>query len=157
VIRRLSCGDEGSIAPLFPMLVIAMFTIGGLVVDGSRDLEARGRAQSYAEEAARAGASAVNLDLNTLTLDQARATQLVNDYCTAVTGPTSAVQSCGLDNPAFTQAETCDGTMSEIVVHTVVQLKIQTTLLGIVGVTELTAGGAGKARPYEGTDQGNAC
>ena len=37
-----------------PVVLLALFILGGLVVDGSRDLDARGDAQAYAEEAARA-------------------------------------------------------------------------------------------------------
>ena len=64
--------DDGSITPLVPILVLAFLMLGGLVIDGSRDLNARSDAQAYAEEAARAGAGAVDLTSDVLALDRTR-------------------------------------------------------------------------------------
>jgi hypothetical protein len=163
-IRRPGPGDErGSITPLVPVLILAFLMIGGLVVDGSRDLNARGEAQAYAEEAARAGATAVDLTSATLKLDEPLAARRVRDYCAAVMSqPGSPVTSCKLHAVAgapqgFSTATTCGGVNAEIVVNTVVELRIDTTLLGIVGITKLTSSGQAKARPIEGTSPGNAC
>jgi Flp pilus assembly protein TadG len=162
MIRRLrpaGRGDRGSITPLIPIVLLALFILGGLVVDGSRDLDARGDAQAYAEEAARAGATAVDLSSATLRLDQTVARQRVSDYCSAIEkNQTVTVLSCGLDGGrAFTDAPTCGGVDAQIVVHTEVKLQIDTTLLGIVGPTRLSASGHAKARPIEGTNSDNAC
>ena len=79
--------DEGSIAPLFPVVVLALLMLGGLVVDGSRDLKARGTAQGYAEEAARAGATGIDPASDPLKLDTTGgatpglARTRVADYC----------------------------------------------------------------------------
>lgn len=160
---RLASDERGSIAPLMLAIIIALFMIGGLVVDGSRALNARGEAQAYAEEAARAGATAVVLSSVTLKLDKRQATARVDSYCAAVMRPPrSPVTSCGLDRhdspDGFSSAPTCDGHSAEIVVHTIVHMRINTTLLGMVGPTSLTSTGRAKARPAEGTDSaGNAC
>jgi Flp pilus assembly protein TadG len=151
-------GERGSIIPLVPVLVIAFFMIGGLIVDGSRELNARGEAQAYAEEAARAGATAVDLKSDTLALDPVIAEARVRAYCAAVMGTNnSPVSSCSLADPAFTDAKTCQGQTAAIVVNAVVQMRIETSLLGIVGITDLTSSGRAKARPFEGTTPGNAC
>lgn len=156
-------GERGSITPLVPVLILAFLMIGGLVVDGSRDLNARGEAQAYAEEAARAGATAVDLTSATLKLDETLAARRVRGYCASVMSqPNSAVTSCELHPVAggpqgFSTATTCGGVRAEIVVNTMVQMRIGTTLLGIVGITELTSSGQAKARPIEGTSAGNAC
>ncbi len=56
--RRLR-GDAGALAPAVPVLAFVLLLLGGLVIDASRLLNARGRAVAYAEEAARAGAGAI--------------------------------------------------------------------------------------------------
>ena len=73
------------------------------------------------------------------------------------------VSACGLDstNP-FSNADVTDPdckavVVDPLVVNTVVRLQIDTTLMGIVGVTTMKASGTGKARPYEGTNKDNAC
>lgn len=157
-LRRRPTGERGSIIPLVPVLVIAFFMIGGLIVDGSRELNARGEAQAYAEEAARAGATAVDLKSDTLALDPVIAAARVQAYCATVMGTkNSPVSSCSLADPAFTDAKTCQGQTAAIVVNAVVQMRIETSLLGIVGITNLTSSGRAKARPFEGTTPGNAC
>lgn len=152
--------DRGSIAPLVPIVMLAFFLLGGLLVDGSRDLAARGDAQAYAEEAARAGATAVDPRSATLTLDTDLATRRVRDYCDAIRARNRTVRvlECRLDpDRPFTQATTCGGVTARIVVNTRVRLGIDTTLLDIAGIRSLSASGQAKARPFEGTNAGNAC
>ena len=155
--------DRGSILPLVPIVLIAVFLLGGLVVDGSRDLNDHSNAQSYAEEAARAGASAINLSTPTLTLDQATATARVEGYCADIRAQLGSVyQSCGMDDTkgpgGFSDTTaTCTGQASPIVVNVVVVLKFPTTLLGMVGLQTMTASGHASARPYEGLNAGSAC
>src|SRR3954453_14579683 len=76
--------DRGSILPLVPVLIIVLLLLGGLVVDAGRELNARSQAQSYAEEAARAGATAVDPSRPDLTLLPALARRRVNAYCATV-------------------------------------------------------------------------
>lgn len=149
---------EGSIAPLVPVVILVMFMLGGLVVDGSRDLNARGRAQAYAEEGARAGANGVDLTKDPLAVDPALVQTLVDGYCTRVTATDSTVVSCGTDNPAVTNTTACNAnTTSPLVVHVIVRTRIDTTLLGIVGLRAMTATGRASARPYEGVTAATAC
>ena len=155
--RRLD--DRGSIAPIVPLVILALLMLGGLVVDGSRDLNARGEAQAYADEAARAGATAIDLQSAGLQLDFATARQRVDDYCSAVLhSPGTPVTACSLDpDHPFTDATTCGNVTARIVVNTVVRTRVSTSLLGIVGFTELTATATSKARPYIGITRADAC
>jgi Flp pilus assembly protein TadG len=144
-------GDDGSIAPAVPILALMILLLGGLVVDGSRQLNARGRAVAYAEEAARAGASAVDLAKTDLVLDETEAQLRVDDYCARVLGSGEVtecaflrIEEVGPDDPR------------PIVVRTRVRLQIQAGLLNIVGVSRLTAGAEARARPYEGVTGADA-
>ena len=148
---------EGSIAPLVPAVIMVMLMLGGLVVDGSRELNERGRAQAYAEEGARAGANGVALTSDPLAVDPAQVQTLVDGYCAKVTAADSSVVGCGTDNPAITDAVACGGAESPLVVHVIVRTRIDTTLLGIVGLTAMTSTGRASARPYEGVTAISAC
>jgi Flp pilus assembly protein TadG len=145
VIRRLR-DDRGALAPAMPVIFVGLFVVGGLVVDGSRELNARGEAQAYAEEAARAGASAVDLTAVDLTLQPPLAEQRVQDYCATVRASNSAVIVCRFDGVG----PVSDTDQRQLVVHATVRLRIPTTLLGMVGKSSLTASGFAQARPFEG-------
>jgi len=141
--------DRGSIAPAVPILVLVLLLLGGLVLDASRQLNARGRAVAYAEEAARAGASAIVLDDPQLRLDEDEARRRVDAFCTTVR-VSGAVTRC-----TFEGVQPVSGSDDRrLVVQTRVELQIPATLLGIVGVSTLSAAGDGRARPYEGVDEG---
>lgn len=136
--------DRGSIMPLIPVLALALLMIAGLVIDASRQLNARSQAVAYAEEAARAGAQAVRNEVP-LSLDREQASRLVGDYCGRVLSQ-PAVTSCALT--AFEPAR--EGPPRPLVVVVRVETSIPATLLGMVGVTTLTAAGEGRAEPVEG-------
>ncbi|MCW2568947.1 MAG: hypothetical protein JWN54_3044 [Mycobacterium sp.] len=150
-MRRRLAGDDGSIAPAVPILALMILLLGGLVVDGSRQLNARGRAVAYAEEAARAGASAVDLSRTDLVLDEPEARVRVDDYCSRVLG-SGEVTECGFVGIE----EVGPDDPRPIVVRTRVRLAIRAGLLGMVGVGRLTAGAEAKARPYEGVTGADA-
>lgn len=140
--------DEGSIAPALPILAMAILLLGGLVVDAARQLDARAQAVAYAEEAARAGASAIDLGEQALTLQPGLALQRAQLYCAGldprVTCSGYAIEAVGPGDPR------------PLVVRVHTEITIPATLLGIVGVTELRASGDGRARPLEGVTQNEA-
>ena len=150
--------DRGSILPLVPVLIVILMLLGGLVVDGNRALNARNEAQSYAEEAARAGATAIDPTAADLTVDPALAQQRVEAFCRTVQansrdqvhcqfiGVTAATTHCG--HQPLT---------SKLVVEARVTMSIPTTLLGLVGIQELHATGDARARPFEGITAADAC
>lgn len=150
-MRALRRDDQGSVAPLVPLLALSLLLLGGLVVDAGRLLNARGRAVAYAEEAARAGASSVVLGQAVLALDPGSVAARVEGYCDAVLGDPS--QSGGVTDCALLGVEVVGPTdPRQIVVRVRVRLELPATLLGIVGVQTLTATGEGLARPFEGVD-----
>jgi hypothetical protein len=145
--------DEGSIAPAVPVLALVLLLLAGLVVDASRQLNSR--ATAYAEEAARAGAAAIDLDAADLELlPEHEVAARVNAYCLA-----AAAGGAPIVDPAHCfRGTTADGDPQgrRIVVQTHVEIVQPSTLLGIVGVTELRAAGDGRARPFEGTNEEDA-
>ncbi|WP_432492152.1 pilus assembly protein TadG-related protein [Kineococcus gypseus] len=149
--RRRAGADDGSLAPAVPVLALVLLLLAGLVVDASRQLSARARAIAYAEEAARAGAAAVELDAPDLRLlPEQEVAERVNAYCR---------EAAASGGPVLVGGDCFRGTSSEgdplgrrIVVQAHVEVVVPATLLGIVGVRELRAAGDGRARPFEGTD-----
>lgn len=149
--RRLS-GDAGTIAPLVPIFGFVLLLLGGLVIDASRLLNARGRAVAYAEEAARAGAGAIEPEQAVLELDEAKVRNRITAYCDAIrqdAEQNGGVTNCDYLPPLRAVGDTDD---RQLVVQVYVALDIPASLLGIVGVQRLTASGRGSARPFEGVD-----
>lgn len=147
--RRL--GERGALAPAVPVLAMAMLLLAGMIIDGSRQLNARGEAVAFAEEAARAGAQAVDLNQDNLVLDQPAAQSRVDTYCATVLAQRQ-VESCqfmGIQPVSATDPR-------PLVVQVRVTMRIKSSLLGIIGVTTLSASGEAKARPFEGVDAGDA-
>lgn len=143
-MSRGTTRERGSIMPIVPVMALMMLMLAGLVIDASRQLNARGQAVAYAEEAARAGAQAI-LPQVPLALDPAEAGDRVADYCATVLGQAHVI-SCGLTrlDPAP------DGPPRPLIVVVEVHTQIPTTLLGMVGVQTLSASGEGRAQPVEG-------
>ena len=137
--------DRGSIAPAVPVIAMALLLLGGLGIDGSRQLNARGEAVAFAEEAARAGAQGIDVAASQLALDPNLAEERVRTYCATVE-KLGQVESCRFVGFAPVSAD--DARM--LVVVTAVKLKIQASLLSMVGVRELSASATARARPYEG-------
>jgi Flp pilus assembly protein TadG len=151
-VRRLAgvrAGDDerGSLAPAIPIIAMMLLLLGGLGIDGSRQLNARGQAVAFAEEASRAGAQGVDLNADDLVLDPTLARQRVATYCARVLA-LEQVSEC-----RFVRIEAVSSTdRRPLVVVTHVGLSVPATLLGMVGVRTLSAGADAKARPYEGID-----
>jgi hypothetical protein len=140
--------ERGSIAPAVPVIAMALLLLGGLGIDGSRQLNARGEAVAFAEEAARAGAQGVDVTASDLRLDRALAEERVRSYCARVE-QLGQVESC-----EFVRIEpVSDDDPRDLVVVTHVELQIEASLLGMIpGVDTLTASASARARPYEGID-----
>jgi hypothetical protein len=152
-------GDRGSIMPIIPLVILALLLLGGLVVDAGRALNERSQAQSYAEEAARAGATAVDLSAARLTVEPDEARRRVAAYCADVLANSrDRVTQCEFAGISDVQV-TCDGQQvsEHIVVRARVRMQIPTTLLGMIGISSLGATGDAKARPYEGIAAPDSC
>lgn len=142
------CREDGSIAPAVPIIAMSLLLIGGLGIDGSRQLNARGEATAFAEEAARAGAEAVNVNETVLTLDLDQARQRVDQFCSDVLRR-DQVEECRFVR--FEPASAADPRL--LIVVTEVRTRIKTSLLSMIGVQELSASAEAKARPFEGVSQ----
>jgi putative Flp pilus-assembly TadE/G-like protein len=127
-----------------PIIALVLLLLGGLGIDGSRQLNARGEATAFAEEAARAGAQAINVNASDLQLDPDMVVQRVTDYC-------DTVRKRGQADCSFVRIEpVSDKDPRMLVVVTEAHLSIKPSLLGIVHPQDLKASATARARPYEG-------
>ncbi|MFF9897728.1 pilus assembly protein TadG-related protein [Streptomyces longispororuber] len=135
---RRANGDDGGQVTVFVVLVttaVVMFT--GLVVDGGLAMAAKVRALGEAQEAARAGAQAIDLDAyrkdGSVHLLPGEARRRALDYLDS-TGDTGIVR------------------ITATTVTVTVTAHRRTQLLGLIGVDSLTVTGTGKARPVHGVE-----
>ena len=128
--------EEGSVSLFLVVLLLAVFAVFGLVVDGGARLDGQRRATDQAEQAARAAAQAVNptsLRTGATTLDPTAARTAAARYLAAagnvtltgvqVTGDTVTVEASTTVTPA---------------------------VLSIVGLHALTVTGTGRAQLLRG-------
>lgn len=143
-----AAGERGSIAPAIPIFALVLLLLGGLVIDASRQLNARGQAVAFAEEAARAGAQAVVLNEQGETqLVGSEVPGLVQTYCAQI------LTLPGVDGCALTALEpAAEGSTRPLVVVTRVEMSIPASLLGMVGVRTLSASAQGRAEPVRGEE-----
>lgn len=152
--RRLRGDDRGALAPAVAILLVPLFLLTGLIVDGARYLDASSTAQAYAEEAARAGAMQVDLSQpNLALLPESQVAQAVAEYCqTIVTAGDAAgsstsnlvVTDCRFEGISDTSLG------NPLIVNTQVTVQIRTWLLGLVDVNSLSRTVTASAEPQEG-------
>jgi Flp pilus assembly protein TadG len=146
--RRLQRDERGSLAPAVPVIAFMLLLLGGLGIDGSRQLNARGEAVAYAEEASRAGAQSVDVTADDLTLlPTGDVKERVDKYCAAILKQ-EAVTDCRFVR--IERVSESDPRMLVVVTH--VTMSIKPSLLGLVWQKNLTASAFARARPYEGID-----
>jgi hypothetical protein len=146
-IRKLhfaldAAADGGSVSLFVVAIVLGLFAMLGLVVDGSARLVAQQRVTNQAEQAARAAAQAIDVtalrDGNSATLDIAGATDAATAYLSAVPG---------MADPQVSVT----ATTVTVTVHATVQPQI----LSIAGIGPLTVTGSGSAQLLRGTTIGD--
>jgi Flp pilus assembly protein TadG len=130
--------ERGSLSPAIVILIVMIFILAGLVLDGGRQLGARSRAVGYAQEAARAGAATIDLNSDEAKIDITKAGQAVGAFCREVAA----------NDPAMTSCASTEITVERVRVG--VELANKTTFLAMVGVTDLTATGEGEAHAEQG-------
>jgi hypothetical protein len=140
--RGVPRNEHGALSPAVLILAIMIFWLAGLVIDGARQLSARSRAIAYAQEAARAGASGINLNKQQVEFDPKEVTKRVDRYCNEVKANDSTVTGCGLAEPP-----------DEKNLLVAVQLENPTTFLSMLGVQKLTARGQGEAHAEQGINR----
>ncbi len=133
--RRYGRGDAGVVTAFTVVFVTALILVAGLVLDGGLALAAKVRAIHTAEEAARAGAQAVDLAGyradGRVRLDPAGARQRAQAFLTAA-GATGTV--------------VVTGTRVTVTVHATVH----TQLLSLAGLGRLEVSGVGAAEAVRG-------
>src|SRR3954470_11092628 len=95
--REIDAGrnQSGALSPAVVILAVMIFTLAGLVIDGGRQLGARSRAVGYAQEAARAGAAAIQLNVAEAKIDTTKAATAIAAFCAQVRSNDPAVTACG--------------------------------------------------------------
>jgi hypothetical protein len=141
--RRLRHDDVGALVTAVPIIALMFLLLAGLVVDSSRQLTARARAVSYAEEAARAGAEAVDPASEPLAIDPGQASLQVTEYCAAASQREPELV-CALTSVTATR------------VVVTASISLPSGLLGLVGIDTLHARGQGEARPLIGVTEQDA-
>ena len=134
-LRSLAGDDNGQVTPFVVILAVAIVMFAGLLVDGGLALAAKVRAIGEAQEAARAGAQALDLaayrDSGTVRLVPDQARTLSQTYL-ASTSDTGTVTVTG------------DTVTVTVTAHQ------HTQLLGLLGLDSLTVTGTGSAHPVRG-------
>jgi Flp pilus assembly protein TadG len=135
--RTRGHAEEGSVSLFLVVLLLAVFAVFGLVVDGGARLDGQRRATDQAEQAARAAAQAINptslRDTGTPALNPAAAHAAANRYLASV------------GNITLTGVNVTGTTVTVTVTTTVAP-----AVLSIIGVGALTVTGTGRAQLLRG-------
>jgi Flp pilus assembly protein TadG len=134
-LRTLAGDQRGQVTPFVVILAATILMFAGLLLDGGLALAAQVRAIGEAQEAARAGAQALDLDAyrasGTVRLIPDEARLRAESYL-ASTGDTGTVTVDG------------DTVTVRVTAHQ------HTQLLGLLGLDTLTVTGTGSAHPVRG-------
>jgi Flp pilus assembly protein TadG len=134
-----STTEEGSISAFLVLLMVALFALMGMVLDGGSALAARQSATDEAEQAARAGAGALSVDSlrsGSVQIDQAAAVEVAEQFTVAAGHPGTATVAAGT-------------------VTVQIRYRIPTQVLGIIGVTTLPVVASASAVDVEGVTTGS--
>jgi len=129
-------GERGGVTPFVLLFVIPMAMMAGLAFDGGRVLSERRAALDVAQNAALAGAQAVDgssLRQGVTTIDTANASTAANNWLAA---------------QGYSGTVTVSGDTITVTVNMVVDMQ----LLGAIGVGPKTVTGVGRARIVRGVD-----
>lgn len=133
--RELREDQDGRVTAFVVIVAITMLLLAGLVLDGGLALAAKVRAIGEAQEAARAGAQAIDLTAyradGTLRLVPQQANIAAHNYLAAA-GHTGTVSIAGNT------------------VNVTVSITQPTQLLGLAGISSITVTGTGQAQPQRG-------
>ncbi|MFC5676441.1 TadE/TadG family type IV pilus assembly protein [Aeromicrobium endophyticum] len=137
--------ERGSITPFVVIVSLAILMLAALVIDGGRQLNAKGRAIAYAQEAARAGAQAIDVTDPRLDLLPNLALAAASDYCEKAKSLDPQLTVC---RAALKRVNDPAGDFTAVVVTT--QIDLKAVLLGLIGRQTLQADGEALARPVSG-------
>ncbi|MEH3032840.1 MAG: Tad domain-containing protein [Aeromicrobium erythreum] len=143
--------ERGSITPFVVIVSLAIIMLAALVIDGGRQLNAKGRAIAYAQEAARAGAQAVDLQTPNLDLDDSNALRAARAYCDRAKAADSQLVQCTAE---ITQVNDDRGSYKAVTVRA--RVDVPAILLGIINRPVLQASGGALARPVTGITEADS-
>lgn len=132
--------DQGTVTLFVIVLFVALLAAIGLVIDGDAKIRAAREASAVAEEAARAGAGHIDVDRayahgSHFTIDPNTAASAARTYL-ALTGRTGTVEAA-----------------SSRQIRVTVTISKRTTLLALIGITEVHVTKTASARLVPGIDQ----
>lgn len=145
-MRSLVRCERGSITPFIAIVALGFLLLGGLVVDGARQLDSRGRALAYAEEAARAGVQRLLLQFGDVQLDEDLAIDAVQEYCDAAAESDPSLTDCRVTELVGQS----DSPSNPVAVTVAVEVSVDPFLLGMIGVGSLDASAERSATPQQG-------
>jgi hypothetical protein len=131
--------DDGSISAFLVLVLVGVFAVMGLVVDGGSAFTARQAAADEAEQAARAGAGALSeqaLRAGSLQLDPGAAVAAAEAFTVAAGHPGTASVSGG-------------------VVTVRINYRVAMQVLGIVGIQSLPVSAVASATDLQGVTVGS--
>ena len=137
--RRPPASQEGSISAFVVLILVAVFVLIGLVVDGGAALSARQAATNEAEQAARAGAGS-------LSLSALRSGVIEIDSQQAVVSAENFTVVAGHPGTAFVSGGT---------VTVQIHYRIDTQVLGIIGIDSLPVSASASAVDVKGVTVGS--
>src|SRR6266568_631853 len=129
-------GERGSLTLMLAVMMVALLSLAGLVIDGGRKLNQSASAYAIAQEAARAGAGMVDRSAayrsGTFQVDQAQALAAARAY---------------LAGAGYAGTVTADGTQRILVTVTVTR---HTLVLSLIGIDTMTSSGSAVASLVSG-------
>lgn len=140
--------ESGSITPFVVIVSLGILLLTALVVDGGRQLNAKGRGVAYAQEASRAGAQAVDVADPELDLLPSEALKVAAEYCDEAMSADSQLVRCSAEP---TTVHDRAGTFQAVEVNT--EVEVDAILLGMIGRHTLTSSGTAVARPVSGISE----
>lgn len=148
--QRHRGSERGSLTPAVVIIMVLLLPLGALVADAGRQINAKLKAQALAEEAARAGATYVRALAGQTTepteQSKNRAEQAVQRYCDLARKQQSGgdVRLTHCDFTGIGYGVHSNGQKSYYV-KTAVTVEVDSSLLGLLGISELTATGEAQA------------
>jgi len=139
--RRREEDDRGSITAYLLITTVAIFALAGLVLDGGAALAAHGRAADVAQQAARAGADA----LDETSLRSATPAGLTANPAAARVAAGEVLAAAGV---------TGDVAVNGGSVTVTARVTKPAAILSVVGISEVGGTATATARPLHGTTTG---
>ena len=130
--------DDGSVTAFVALMLVALFVLVGLVIDGGTAVTAHQAAVDEAEQAARAGAGALSIDAlrsGSVRLDPQGAVAAAENFTVEAGHPGTATVSAGA-------------------VTVSVRYRVTTSILGIVGIHSLAVSATATAVDLGGVTRG---